>query len=70
MLRFWWRSQDAKDAKSVRNLPRRVADRTWNCLVFHVAGSKAGGEASKIFGTEAPDMRHRATGFGICPAGF
>jgi hypothetical protein len=46
MLRFWWRSQDVKDAKSVSYLPRRAVDRTLNHLKLelYVADSHAGGE--------------------------
>lgn len=38
---------------------------------MYVAGGRAGGaEPSKPFGSEVPDLKHGATGFDVCPAGF
>lgn len=62
------RPQDDRDARTIRHLPRTAADRECDHpnSKKHATISKAG----RVKPSKAFDIKHEATGFGVCTAGF
>lgn len=73
LCRLHLKPQDVGDARAVRYLPGKVAHRMESCTGSgnsprenYIAISKAG----RVVPFMAVAVRHRTTGFGVCPAEF
>lgn len=61
--RLCWRPQDVEDARVVRYMPRRVANRVWNHMRERISVNKA----ERSWGSEEHfDIRDEDAEFGVC----